>query len=294
MTAFAFNIVKLNNAYLTGIRQPDLQLREKQAVAEGDGSIWQTSAPVIRAAPTARFGTVAVKALFTLMTSSTRPPYVALDGTNGMELIGAKINTAAPGYMSTSVHASRKGLRGLLMLAGLSWRPGDVAEATAEAFFYSAAGGTDSLTTSTVAAPVIPVNTEQLVLASVSQIPSSKILSWDLAITHQVENNDEVICYDAGLPFPVMLKQPGVGGAVEWMLTVETTDLTTAITNGTVTSVFNVLNHNGVGHAAGTATVVLNNPQIREESIGSKPASRKITARGTWDGTNYPGTIGVA
>lgn len=294
MTAFAFNLVKLNNAYLTGIRQPDFQVREKQAVADGDGSIWQTSAPVIRAAPMARFGTVAVKALFTLFTSSTRPPYVALDGTNGVELIGAKINTAGPGYLGTSTHASRKGARGLLMFSGLSWKPGDVAEATAEVFFYSAAGGTDSIVSASVAAPTIPVNTEQLVLSSVSGIPSSKILSWDLAIAHQVENNDEGICYDAGLPYPVTLKQPGVGGAVEWMLTVETTDLTTALSNGTVTSVFGVLNHNGVGLAAGTATVVLNNPQIREESIGSKPASRKLTIRGTWDGTNYPGTIAVA
>jgi len=294
MTAFAFNLVKLNNSYLTGIRQPDLQLREKQMPSETDGSIWQTSAPVIRAAPMCKFGTVAVKALLVLLGTSRQPPHVALDGTNGVELIGAKINSAGPGYDATSVHASRKGLRGLLMLSGLSWRPGDVAEATAEVFFFSAAGGTDSLTASTVATPTIPVNTEQLVLSSVSGIPSSRITAWDLVITHQVENNDEAICYNAGLPYPVALKQPGVGGAVEWMLTVETTDLTTAITNGTVASVFGVLNHNGVGMSSGTATVTINSPQIREESITGKPASRKIMIRGTWDGTNFPGTIATA
>lgn len=294
MTAFAFNAVKLNNAFLKGIRQPDFQVREKQVVSDTDGSIWQTSAPVIRAAPMAKFDTVAVKALFALMGTSSFPPFVALDGTNGLELLGLKINPTGPGYDATAVHASRKCLNGLLMLSGLSWKPGEVLSASVDAYLLATAGGTNPVVASTVALPSIPVNTEQLVLSSISGIPSTRIAAWDVAIAHQVENNDEQVCYNHGLPYPVLAKQPGTGGAVEIILTVETTDLTTAVTNGAVTSTFGVLNHNGVGLAAGTATVVLNNPQIREESIGSKPAMRKITIRATWDGTTQPITIATA
>lgn len=294
MTAFAFNVVKLNNAFLKGIRQPDFQVREKQAVSDTDGSIWQTSAPVIRAAPMARFDTVAAKALFVLMGTSSFPPFVALDGTNGLELLGLKINATGPGYDATSVHASRKCLNGLLMLADLSWKPGEVLTATAEAYLIATVGSTNPVVASTIALPTVPVNTEQLVLSTISGIPSTRIASWDVSISHQVENNDEQICYNHGLPYPVLAKQPGTGGAVEVLLTIETTDLTTAISNGTVVSTFAVLNHNGVGTSAGTATVTLNNPQIREEGITGKPAMRKIVIRATWDGSTQPITIATA
>lgn len=294
MTAFAFNLVKINGTAQFGVRNPDYQPREKQLPADQDGTVWQTSSPVIRAAPMFRWTTVAVKTLLVLFGTTSRPPNVALDGTNGIEAIGAKINATGPGYDATTVHASRKCLNGLLVLAGLSWKPGDVVEATCEAYTTSTAGGTNPIVTATVAAPTIPVNTEQLVLSSVSGIPSTRIASLDVSITHQVENNDETICYNAGLPYPVLLKQPGVGGAVEWLATFETTDLTTALSNGTVSIVFGVLNHNGVGLAAGTATVTLNNCQIREEGITGKPGLRKVTVRATWDGTSFPGTIATA
>lgn len=288
MTAFAFRVVKINGTLLPGVRLPDFQRREKQMPSEADGSIYQTSSPVLRAAPMARWATIAVKTLWGLFGTATRPPYILLDGTNGLELIGPKINATTPGYDATAVHASRKGLSGLIMLAGLSWRPGDVVEATVEAFWTTSAGGTDPITSAAVALPTIPVNTEQLVLSSVSGIPSTRIASLDVAITHQVENNDETICYNAGLPFPVLLKQPGVGGSVEVIATFETTDLTTTISNGTVVITMGVLNHNGVGLAAGTAVMTINSPQIREEQISGSPASRRVTVRGTWDGTNFP------
>ena len=294
MTAFAFSIVKINNVAQFGVRSPDYQPREKQLPADQDGTVWQTSSPVIRAAPMLKWSTVAVKTLLALFGTTSRPPYVALDGVNGIEVIGAKINATGPGYDATAVHASRKCLNGLVMLAGLSWKPGDVVEASCEAFLTGTAGGTNPVVTATVAAPTIPVNTEQLVLSSITGIPSTRILSLDVAISHQVENNDDVICYNAGLPYPLLCKQPGVAGPVEWLATFETTDLTTALTNGTITVVFGVLNHNGVGLAAGTATLVLNNCQIREEGIAGKPGSRKVTARATWDGTSYPGTIATA
>lgn len=293
MSAFAFNLVRLNNTMLTGIRSPSFQPRETQMPSETDGTIYQTSSPVIRAAPMARFSTIAVRSLFSLF-GSTRPPYVAMDGTNGLELIGAQIGTNVPGYASGTVHARRQGLNGLVALSGLSWRPRDVVEATVDAYWIAAAGGTNPVPPTTIALPTIPVNTEQLVLTGVSGIPATRITSLDLSITHQIENNDESICYNTGLPYPILTKQPGVGGTVEIIQTVETLDLTTTLSNGTVTSTFGVLNHNGLGLGASTAFFTLNNPQIREEEVAGKPATRRITIRGTWDGTNSPITLGVA
>jgi hypothetical protein len=293
MTAFAFNLVKINGNLLPGVRQPSFQRREKQAVSESDGTIWQTSAPVIRAAPMARFSTVAVRSLFNLMGTATRPPHIALDGVNGLELIGAKINASTPGYDGASVHASRKGALGLIMLSSLTWRPGDVAEATCDAYWRTASGATDPILPATVALPSIPINTEQLVLSSVSTVPAGKILSLDIGIAHQVENNDDM-CFDLGLPFPVLLKQPGVGGAVEIQGTIETTDLTSVLSNGVIASTFTVLNHNGVGLSSQTATLTVNSAQIREEEIAGKPSSRRISFRGTWDGTSFPITATTA
>lgn len=296
MSAFAFNLVRLNNAFITGIKSPSYERREQFAIATQDGTLYQTSAPVIRAAPKATFTTVAVKALFTLFGGAGALPFVVMDGTNGCELIGTKINTAGPGYDATAVHASRKGVAGMVFLSGIRWSPGQIAEAMCDVLWTTAAGGTDPVVIATVALPTIPVNTEQLVLSTCT-VPAgvlSRITSLDLAVTHQAENNDDAICFSTGLPFPMLLKQAGVGGSAEIVLTIETLDLTTVMTNGTVTVVFGVLNHNGVGLAAGTATITINAAQIRADTISGMPGVRRITVRGTWDGTNRPMTITTA
>lgn len=296
MSAFAFSLVKANNAFITGIKSPSYERREQFGIAAQDGTLYQTSAPVIRAAPKATFTTVAIKALFTVLGSGGALPFVALDGTNGCELIGTKINTTGPGYDTAAVHASRKGVAGMIFLSGIRWSPGQIAEAMCDVFWTTAAGGTDPVVPASIALPTIPVNTEQLVLSTCT-VPAgalSRIQSLDLSIAHQAENNDDAICFNTGLPFPVLLKQAGIGGAAEVMLTIETLDLTTVMSNGTVTLVFGVLNHNGVGLAAGTATVVINSAVVREDTISGTPAGRRITIRGTWDGTTKPVTTATA
>ena len=299
MTAFAFNLVRANNTLLTGIRQPNYQRRPKYAPLDNDGTLYQTSRPVIRAAPMASFSTVAMRAMVQALTATSGIPYLALDGTNGLELIGAKIGSNVPGYDPTaSVHARRQHLSGMAMVSGISWRPGDVAEMSMEAFFTATTGSTDPTVITPITLPAIPVGTEQLVLSAITMpggtISAARCVSYDLSINHQVENNDESMCYNTGLPFPVLLKQPGVGGTAEIGLSLEVLDLTGTLANGAVSAVFTRLAHNGVGLTTGTVTVALANCQIVEVEIRGKPGVRKLEIFSTWDGTTAACTLTAA
>jgi len=293
---FAFSLVKLNGSLLTGISSPTYDRRESHSPLGDDGTLHQTGDGVIRAAPMARFTTKAIRALFIALGTTGQVPFVALDGTNGIELIGTKISTTAPGYDATSVHASRKGPKGELYLKSLRYSPGDVAEAECEAFFFSSAGGTDPITVATVALPTLAANTEQLVLSAltIGATPITKLRSFEVSIDHRGENNVQDHCYDSGLPFPVLTTKAGVNGQTEIIVTIETTDLTTSYANGTVTAAFTVVNNLGIGLAATTATMTINGSIVREDAIsGAKgqAGGRRISIRGTFDGTNRPCTI---
>lgn len=299
--AFAFHLVRVNGAtLLPGCSSPSAEQRETQKPIQTDGSLHQTSSAVIRRAPKISFSTIAARAAFLLLGTGDEVPYLALDGTNGIEAVGAALNTAGPGYLGTSSHASRKMPSGALVLSGLSWTPGEVVRVSLEAFGISANGTTAAMANATIALPALVNNTEQMVVSSVS-LPSlslTRVSSVDLSVTHQVENNDEEICYSLGLPEPVALKQPGVGGQTEIMLTIETLDLTgSPAASGTVTIVCTQVNHLGIGLDTETATVVLNNAIIREEIVrgeDGRAAKRRFTCRGTFDGTNRPLTIATA
>lgn len=298
---FSFNMVRVNStSLLTGVTSPNAEQRETQKPLASDGTLHQTGSGVIRRAPKISFQTISVIAAFSLLGTGDEVPFVALDGSNGIEAIGAKIATAAPGYLGTSTHASRKMVNGMLLLSGLSWTPGDVARVTLDAYGLSANGTTAAMADSTISLPTLAQNAEQLVVSTITLagVSITKAASVDLAITHQVENNDEEICFSLGLPEPVTLKQPGVGGQTEIILTVETLDLTTALTaTGTCTVAMTKINHLGVGLDTETATVTLNNCLIREEVVrgeDGRAAKRRITCRATYDGSNKPLTIATA
>jgi hypothetical protein len=299
--AFAFNKVRVNSTtLLTGVSSPTAEQRETQKPLMTDGGLHQTGSGVLRRAPKIGFSTISVIAAFTLLGTGDEIPYVALNGSNGIEAIGGKINPDAPGFLGTSTHASRKMISGALVLSALSWTPGDVVRVTLEAFGISANGTTAAMAESTIAAPTEVQNTEQLVVSAITLagVSVTKASSVNLAVTHQVENNEEEICYSLGLPEPVALKQPGVGGQTEIILTVETLDLTTALTvTGTCTVVMTRINHLGVGYDTETATITLNNALIREETVtgeDGRAAKRRITCRATYDGSNKPLTLATA
>ncbi len=298
-SAFAFNIVKVAGSVLVGVSSPNFDRREVQRVSATDGVVHQTGATVRRTAPMASWSSRAVRTIFTLLGTGDEVPFVALDGTNGVELFGGKINTAAPGYAGSTVHARRKFAAGDLYLKKVSWRSNDGASAELEAFALASAGGTDPVDDSNAALPTLPVNTEQMDLSSITIGGGAlgDVTSLDLDITHQGENNDEEMCYSSGLPHPVLTKKAGVGGAAEILLTIETNDLTASISNGTVVITLAAANNLGVGLSANQAIMTLNNPLIREQSIpGSdgSPGKRRILVRATFDGTNKPLVITTA
>lgn len=295
---FAFNMVRVNGStLLPGCTSPSAEQRETQKPVATDGTLHQTGSGVSRRAPKIMFQTIAAIAAFDLLGTGDQVPYLALDGSNGIEAIGGKINPAAPGYLGTSTHASRKMISGALVLSGVSWSPGEVVRVSLEAFGISANGTTAAMADASIALPTLAQNTEQLVVSAV-ELPNlsiTKASSVELAVTHQVENNDEEICYHLGLPEPVALKQPGVGGQTEILLTIETLDLTGApAATGTVTVTMTKLNHLGVGLDTETAVITLNNCLIREEVVrgeDGRAAKRRITCRATYEGTNLPLTI---
>ncbi len=296
MTAFAFNLLKINGNLLTGISSPNLDHRKTTRPLAHDATLHQTGAAVIRTAPMVRASTIAVRAMFLLFGTGDEVPFLALDGTNGVELIGAKIATAAPGYLATSTHASRKIAAGDAYLSRISWNPGDVARSEFDIYGISADGTTDPVAASVVALPTLPLNTEQTVLSSLllGDLTLTRVASLDIQISHQGENNDEETCYSLGKPFPMLCKRAGVGGAIEVIATIETLDLTSTWTQGALVAVFTQVNNRGVGLDTETATVTINTPLILEDTIVGQdggPAKRRITVRGLYDGTNKPITL---
>jgi hypothetical protein len=300
MTAFAFNAVRLNGTMLAGIGAPNFERRETGVSRASDGQIHKTTESIIRAAPKASFETVAARALAVILGTGDAIPYVPLDGSNGLELIGLKLNTTGPGYASGTVHPYRKGAVGSLYLDGLSWSPADVLKARASAFFSSAAGGTDPVTSGLTTAPTLPANEEQLVLTALTVLGVSvtRAQSFDLSIDHRAENNVESVCYNTGLPYPVQVAHAGINGSTDIGLGIDTLDLDSALTgNGDIVAVFTNLNHLGVGIDTETLTVTLSNCIVREEAIPGADGgagSRRLTARPTYNGSTQPLTITIA
>lgn len=299
MTAFNFSLAALNGTTLVGLRSASLDRRESQSPIGTDGTLHQTGNGVIRAAPMAQLTTIAVRSLFGVLGTGDEVPFVALNGSTGLVMYGPKINASGPGYDSGSTHKTCTALNGMMLLDRVSWSPGQVAEASASVYITSTAGGTDPITVSTAAMPTLPVNTEQMVLSTctINGTAVSRVASLEVSIGHRAENNDEGVCYNQGLPYPVLLTQAGVAGQTEISATIDTLDLTTAFANGTVVIAFTAISALGVGLGSNTATITINGVLAREQTINGEngaPARRQLLIRGTFDGTNKPLTIATA
>jgi hypothetical protein len=291
------NYIRLNGSPLIGVRNPNFQRRETYSPIGTDGTLHQTSNAVIRGAPMISLETIAVRTLIGLLNDSDDTPMKAFDGANGIDMIGLLSSQAVPGYETDASHARRQMKRGQIYLSGLQWSPGEVLVASLDAFGVSQIdeGNVDPVTVaSNVAFPTLSLNEEQLVLTALTvgaqEITQTK--SWSLAITHQAENNDEAICFNTGLPFPVQMREAGVGGQLEFIATIEILDVNVVIpSSGTMVAEFQTLSPLGVGVSGDTTTVTLNSSLIREEAIEGTPAGRRITIHGTYDGVNLPLTI---
>jgi hypothetical protein len=291
MTTFNFNLVQINGTSLTGVRSSGLDRRESQAVAATDGTLHQTSAPILRTAPRAGFSTLAVRALIGILTNGN-VPYLALNGSTGWRGIALKIGTT-PAYDAGTAHIARTMASGMVLLDGITWSPGQPAEAAVSVFGLSADGTTDPVASATIALPTLPTAQEQCVLTTltVNGQAITRVQSLSISIGHQVENSAD-LCYLNGLPYPTQLQQPGVGGATEITCQIDTRDFAVAVANGTVVATFAVLNHNGVGTSASVATITLAATVARETQLDRE--TRRIEIRATWNGTTNPISVAAA
>ncbi len=298
-SAAAFNLVRLNNTgnnLLKGIREPEFERRERNVIADGQGTLYRTGVSAIRDAPMARFQTISVYALNALIVAGgiTAMPSLALDGTNGIELIAARNNDAGPGYKGGSVHARRQMKAGQLDLNSLSWRPNDVLVAACSAYGLSTDGDAAVVISDQVALPTLPLTSEQLVLSSLSfgGVTPPEVVSLDIDIGHQTANDNDEICYNTGHPSPILLAQTGVAGPAAVEATIEVLDLTSAPTSGgAMTAVFTAVSNLGMGLATNVVTAVINTSFIREVSLQGRPGHRRFHVIGTYDGTNRPFTL---
>jgi hypothetical protein len=300
MTVYNANLLRLNGSVLSGIKSAGLDRRETHVTLDADGALHQTGDAVIRAAPTARFTTSAARALVALLNPQAGHalPYLALDAANGIELVQAKVDDAAPGYKTGTVHGSRKMVRGQLMIDSLRWQSGGTLEASATVFGLSADGTTDPVAVSTIALPALPVATEQLVLSAITLngVSIPKVRSVEITYGHKTENN-AAECYLASLPYPTMLMQAGVAGPSEITFAIELLDFGATIGNGVLSCTFTALTNLGVGLGTNTLTALVNGSIARDEGLdGSNgtPGARRITGRGTFDGTTKPWGLTVA
>ncbi len=295
-SSFAFNFVRLNNTantLLKGIRDPEFDRNERNAQADAQGTVHLTGIAGIRSAPKARFGTISVYALNALFVAGgiTLMPCLALDGTNGIELIAPKNNDAGPGYKTGATAARRQMKVGQLDLTGLTWRPNDVLVASLQAYGLSTDGDADPVISDQITMPTPPLTSEQLVLSSLSfgGLTPPEIVSLDISIGHQTANDDDEICYNTGHPHPIILRQTGVGGVGQIEAVVEVLDLVGAPTSGgSMVAVFTAVSNLGMGLATNTVTVTIRTSFIREVSIQGRPGHRRFHIIGTYDGTNLP------
>ena len=297
MTAFNFSLAAINGTTQAGIRQGTLDRREQQAPQSTDGTLYETTAAVIRAAPMARLTTLAVRTLFTTLGTGDPSPFVALNGSTGLVMYGGLINSAGPGYAAGSAKIVTA-LNGFVFLDSLRWSTGQPAEAEVSVYLTSSNGTTAPTTDSTGSIPTLPFNQEQLVLSAltVNSVSMARVRSIDLQLNHRCDNNaDEAFLQ--GLPYPTQCAQAGVSGPIEVIMNIETLDLTATVGNGAVVATFTRLAHLGVGLGSDTATVTINGVLAREQTLqgeSGSPAVRQIQIRGTFDGTNLPVTIATA
>lgn len=292
-----FNIVKVNNTLQGGIMAPLYDRREDREQFGNDAQRHLTIQRIRRTAPKASWQTLAVRSLFTTLGTGDQVPYVALDGSNGVQLIAAEIASDGIGYASGSGHPSYQALAGILALNGLSWSKGRPVVAGVDAFFLGSDGVTDPVTASTASLPTLAVNTEVLGLFTTSDGTNDwedLLDTAELSIDHRIENNVEPTCYHADQPHPVLNVGPGNNGPAVISLRMSTEDLETAIDpDGVWTFTFKAQANQGIGYGTNTASFTLRGLTRATTIPGADGTSarRIIECVGMYDGSNPSLTI---
>lgn len=295
MTAHAIQAVKVNAATQYGFRGYQYDPAENVDIETADGGVYERGHHVTSAAPAVELTTRNLAAVFASpFNGSSDLPLAVLDGSNGIEMFGAKAVEGAPGFASGTVHRYRKAANGRLWVAGVSWRQGDKAEARVSGLLTSADGTTNPIGDTTTASlptagtAIYGYELTALVLAGVSV---TDMQSVELGIDGKFAPR-----YLLGRPYPTAVIGAGPTGPLEVVLDVESAELATASGSGACSLVFTALAHGG-GFSASTVTLTLNGAWGRSghwSGAAESTMSKGMRFRTRHDGSNRPMTWVVA
>lgn len=284
----------INGTAIKSCRSRGVDRRIRAFSAGLDGTLHQTMHNGIRAAPITTFQTLDMGALLALLTNA-ETPMVALNGTTGLNMVWPKGNSAAPGDAAGSVHRSEIMAGGSVYLDGISWSPGDAAEAACTALGINAAGTTDPVATAQNAAlptAVYPDAAYVLTAFTVNSVSITELARFDLRLAHGAKNDDEAHCYLHGKPFPTSILHPGAGGQIAMELGFETGDLGATVGLGNIVATFTPLAAGAIG-TSGTAKTLTMVPGliIEQGPTDGAPSRRSFRCLLKHDGTNRPLTV---
>lgn len=287
--------VSINGTGLKGTSAARFSKRQQRRTVGNGGDLHATLVTAMSEAPRLDFVTSDIGVLFTAM-SNTNTPMVALSST-GAVAVWPKGSESGPGWASSTTAKQVALATGSAYCNRLSWSPGSGAVAEVSAFGASANGTTSPAVESTVAAPSqLSAGVEWvLTAATVGGIAVSQIASVGVEIGHKAENN-LASAYNLGLPQPLRVVSAGAAGIIEIAVTIETMDLTTALSGGgVVVLTFQPKALGGPGFDSGTVTVTINGELLDDDTYADgTPGTRTIEILAAYDGTNLPWAVAVA
>jgi energy-converting hydrogenase Eha subunit E len=299
MSVYALNPLSINGTALAAITEVRYDRRLDIVPLGSDGTAHMTYRGIRKSRPLVEFTTLHAKELAALFVGSTDTPMVVLNGTTGLNFVGAKMSATAPGYNSSAVHQSYVAARGQAFLNSMRWQADGNLECGVQAYCISADGSTDPVVESAVAElPTQGLGLGPFVLYSLTlgDTTLTEVASVDLQIDHRAENNIDNVCFSCGLPYPTAVAQAGVNGPIDMTLTIEIPDLGSTVSTTAVSVVFKRVDQGGV---IGTESVTLAlaacmiQAEERRLTQGS-PAMRRYVCRPRYDNSTKPLTITTA
>ena len=295
MSRFAIQAIQINDSEYAGTTGTTVDRGFNTTTENSDGVVQETVQFVEQEAASAEVTTWALGTILDILgTSGTSVfPFLALDGSNGLVMAGAKAASNAPAFAGSSVHLARTGLNGVIYMSNCRWSLKQKAEMTLKAMLVGDGDGTTAaVVASTIALPtqVQPAEGWTLSALTINGVGVVAVNSVDLAVNPKFEFE-----YSAGLPVPISLSGAGARGPVEIRLTADIGDATLANGTGAVSLVFTQYAVGG-GLAAHTVTFTLHGNFSFENTVGGQggsPMSKRLTVIPTYVSSTFAMTWAI-
>ena len=171
MSRFAIQAIQINNSEYAGTTGTTVDRGFNTTTENSDGVVQETVQFVEQEAASAEVTTWALGTILGILgTSGTSVfPFLALDGSNGLVMAGAKAASNAPAFAGSSVHLARTGLNGVIYMSNCRWSLKQKAEMTLKAMLVGNGDGTTAaVVASTIALPTQVQPTEGWTLSALT------------------------------------------------------------------------------------------------------------------------------